>query len=127
MGEAEIRARSLPARSPAAPIRTIATGHAAEGPAEGPPGVGTMQIVAQDITTAAGLAVDEVIKLSGRTVARCNVGVNLVFKMLSSYTKHLDGMRANDMVKHWRSHPDEWVRWNRAKKLSAWRTTDGSS
>lgn len=50
------------------------------------------------------------IKLSGRTVARCNVGVNLVFKMLSSYTKHLDGMRANDMVKHWRTHPDEWVR-----------------
>ena len=43
-------------------------------------------------------------------VARCNVGVNLVFKMLSNYTKNLDGMRANDMVKHWRSHPDEWVR-----------------
>ena len=32
-GEAESRARSLPVRSPAAPIRTIATGHAAEGPA----------------------------------------------------------------------------------------------
>lgn len=80
------------------------------GTAGGTAGVGTMQIVARDITTAAGLAVDEVIKLSGKTVARCNVGVNLVFKMLSNYTKHLDGMRANDMVKHWRSHPDEWVR-----------------
>ena len=80
------------------------------GSGGGTAGVGTMQIVAQDITTAAGLAVDEVIKLSGRTVARCNVGVNLVFKMLPSYTEHLDGMRANDMVKHWRTHPDEWVR-----------------
>lgn len=65
---------------------------------------------AANIQGAAEFAVDEVIRLHGRMVARCNVGVNLVFKMLSNYTKHLDGMRANDMVKHWRSHPDEWVR-----------------
>ena len=72
--------------------------------------VSSLKTRAANIQGAAEFAVDEVIRLHGRADARCNVGVNLVFKRLSRDTKNLDGMRANDMVKHWRSHPDEWVR-----------------
>lgn len=91
----------------------------------------------KDITQAASDAVDKVLKdhNNDRKTAHCNEGVRNAFYNLFQ-SKELYNMRANDMVKYWKNHPEKWeiIRMEEAQELAnqgffvvaGWINTKGS-
>lgn len=58
---------------------------------------------------AAKKVLEKIIRKYGSSQAVCNIGVNAMFEYLFG-SNALNGMRANEIVRYWMSHPSQWQR-----------------
>ena len=118
-GEGGDQGEIITCTKPGCPDPYHCNGTCGGGSGGGTAGVGTMQIVAQDITTAAGLAVElspDVTSVSTWFSKCCRATLSIWTVCGPTIWSSIGApIRTNGCG------------WNRAKKLSAWRTTDGSS